>query len=342
MTSSAPTSVPVPDTALTAEGVAVDGAHGVLLAPTSLRAVPGSVLLVAGSPGSGHTALALALAGRMRPDHGTVTLDGDDDPRRLRRAVAVVDTPGVSEPEPVLPLRTVVGEELAMAGRGTTPRAVAEWLGARGAQTWVRSRFEDVPAAVRIGLMTALAASRPGIRVLVLTAPDRHGGTPVTWWQVASEHARAGFAVVVTCTEGSAALLGVPAVRLGGGDPGAVTEPPGRHARPDDPTGPLTVVAPQGPPELPEGWTRRLLRRRPSPAAEPRPEPPPTPSPSPSPSTDTDTDTDTEQAGTDPEDAGTAILPGGEPEPPDGGTDSTSTPDSTGSTGTTDGTERTS
>ena len=94
MTSSAPSPAPdtetavVPGAALVAEGLAVDGTHGVLLAPTSLRAVPGSVLLVAGTPGSGHTALALALAGRMRPDHGTVTLDGDDDPRRLRRAVA--------------------------------------------------------------------------------------------------------------------------------------------------------------------------------------------------------------------------------------------------------------
>ncbi|WP_308817777.1 ATP-binding cassette domain-containing protein [Pseudonocardia alni] len=287
-TAAVPGGAPAPEAALVAEGVAVDGTHGVLLAPTSLRAVPGSVLLVAGTPGSGHTALALALAGRMRPDHGTVTLDGDDDPRRLRRAVAVVDTPGVSEPEPVLPLRTVVGEELAMAGRGTTPRAVTEWLGARGAQSWVRSRFEDVPAPVRIGLMTALAASRPGVRVLVLTAPDRHGGTPVTWWQVASEHARAGFAVVVTCTEGSAALLGVPAVRLGGGDAGALPEPPGRHSRPEDPTGPLTVVAPQGAGDLPQGWTRRLLRRRPAGTAD---APPP-------------------GTGEPPQDAGTAILPG--------------------------------
>lgn len=330
MTSSAPSSAPSsasdPEAALVAEGVAVDGAHGVLLAPTSLRAVPGSVLLVAGTPGSGHTALALALAGRMRPDRGTVTLDGDDDPRRLRRAVAVVDTPGVSEPEPVLPLRTVVGEELAMAGRGTTPRAVTEWLGARGAESWVRSRFEDVPAPVRIGLMTALAASRPGVRVLVLTAPDRHGGTPVTWWQVASEHARAGFTVVVTCTEGSAALLGVPAVRLGGGDAGAFPEPPGRHSRPEDPTGPLTVVAPQGADDLPQGWTRRLLRR-PSGAA-----------PAPDPGTATGTGT---------EDAGTAILPGAEPapEPPD----ATEPPGSTADSGTSgnetsgnDTTERTS
>ncbi|MEJ8281977.1 hypothetical protein [Pseudonocardia spirodelae] len=336
MTSSAPpdpAAAPAPagpGGALVADGVAVDGTHGRLLAPTSLRAEPGSVLLVAGAPGSGHTALALALAGRMRPDGGGVTLDGDDDPRALRRAVAVVDTPGVSEPEPVLPLRTVVGEELAMAGRGTTPRAVAEWLTARGAQSWVRSRFEDVPAPVRIGLMTALAASRPGVRVLVLTAPDRHGGTPVTWWQVAAEHARAGFAVVVTCTEGSAALLGVPAVRLGGGHAGALPEPAGRHARPEDPTGPLPAVAPAGAADLPPGWTARLLRRRPA-----------DPGRGDTDSGDTDRG-DTDRGDTDgPPDAGTAILPGSG----DGTTGTTDTTDGdrTPDSGTTDeSTERTS
>ncbi|OLL75294.1 hypothetical protein Ae168Ps1_3695c [Pseudonocardia sp. Ae168_Ps1] len=232
---------PVPDSPapepefLVADDVAVDGAHGPLLGGTSLRATPGGVLLVAGTPGSGHTALALCLAGRMRPTRGRITLGGDDDPARLRRAVAVVDTPGVSEPEPVLPLRTVVGEELAMAGRGTRPRSVVAWLAARGAEQWARTRFEDVPAPVRIALTTELAASRPGTAALVLTAPDRHGGTPVTWWQVAAEHARAGLAVIVTCTDASAALLGVPAVRLGGGQAGPHHEPPGRHTRPAAP-----------------------------------------------------------------------------------------------------------
>ncbi|MBC3194117.1 ATP-binding cassette domain-containing protein [Pseudonocardia sp. C8] len=222
MTSPPPSTPDVPDTpaaGLVADGIAVDGTHGPLLTPTSLHAVPGQVLLVAGPPGSGHTALALCLAGRMIPTRGRVTLDGDDSPARLRRAVAVVDTPGVSEPDPVLPLRTVVGEELAMAGRGTLPRAVVAWLAERGAEQWARARFEDVPAPVRITLTIELAAARPGVEILVLTAPDRHGGTPVTWWQTALMHAAAGRTVVVTCTESSAALLGVPAVRLGAGHP---------------------------------------------------------------------------------------------------------------------------
>ncbi|BBF99271.1 MULTISPECIES: ATP-binding cassette domain-containing protein [Pseudonocardia] len=247
-----------PGTTLVADGVTVDGPHGPLLATTSLRVTAGSILLVAGTPGSGHTALALCLAGRMRPTRGRVSFGGDgaDDPDRLRRAVAVVDTPGVSEPDPALPLRTVIGEELAMAGRRAWPRAVGEWLAGRGAEQWAGTRFEDVPAPTRIALMTELAAARPGIEAVVLTAPDRHGGTPVTWWQIAAGHAAAGLAVVVTCSETSAALLGVPPVLLGGGHPDPALDPGGRHTRPPDPdagTGPLTVVTtdpgtePEGP-----------------------------------------------------------------------------------------------
>ncbi|ANY06439.1 ATP-binding cassette domain-containing protein [Pseudonocardia sp. HH130630-07] len=229
--SGAPTGAALPE-GIVADGVSVRGAHGPLLEPTSLHAPRGRVVVVAGPPGSGHTALALCLAGRMRPSTGRVTLDGGDTADRLRRAVAVVDTPGVSEPEPVLPLRTVVGEELAMAGRGTLPRSVVAWLDERGAGQWARTRFEDVPAPVRITLMTGLAASRPGTEVLVLTAPDRHGGTPAAWWQVACEQAGAGLAVVVTCAESTAALLGVPVVRLGGHGPDPVVESAGRHTRP--------------------------------------------------------------------------------------------------------------
>ncbi|MDN5914315.1 MAG: hypothetical protein L0I76_04280 [Pseudonocardia sp.] len=230
---------------LTADGIAVDGPHGPLLRRTTVRVGSGEVALVSGAPGAGHTALALALAGRMRPIHGRVCLDGTDDPALLRRRVAVVDTPGISEPDPVLPLRAVVGEELAMAGRGTLPRSVVAWLDARGAAGFARTRFEDVPAPTRLALMLELAAMRPGVGVLVLTVPDRHGGSPQQWWPLVAEHAAAGRAVVVTCAQSSAELIGTLTARLGGDtDPAPPAAPGGtsgaRHER--GPTG-TTVQA---------------------------------------------------------------------------------------------------
>lgn len=195
---------------LEAVGVRVDARPVPLLEPTTLAVRSGQRLLVAGEPGHGHTALALALAGRLAVDAGHVELDGVRSGRRLRRAVALVDVPGVSEPDDVLPLHTVVGEELAMAGRSareTSRRGVQAFLDERGIGHLAPDQLQAVPADVRTRVLTEIAATRPGVLALVLTVPDRFGGDPATWWQLAGEFAAAGYAVVVTCTDASAYQL---------------------------------------------------------------------------------------------------------------------------------------
>jgi hypothetical protein len=195
---------------LEAVGLRVDARPVPLLEPTSLVVHSGERLLVAGDPGHGHTALALALAGRLPTDAGYVELDGDRAGGRLRRSVALVDVPGVSEPDDVLPLRTVVAEELAMAGRSTrhsSRRAVDAFLHERGVGHLAGRPLEVAPPDVRTAILTEIAASRPGVLVLVLTVPDRFGGDPQAWWQLAGEFAGAGYAVVVTCTDASAYQL---------------------------------------------------------------------------------------------------------------------------------------
>ena len=132
-----------------AQRVGVTGAHGPLLRPTTLRIGPGEFALVAGDPGDGHTALGLALSGRLRPSTGSVLLDGRDAAAELRAKVALVDAPEVNEPEAALTLRTVVGEELAMIGRRGGRKAVADWLVEHGADEHADSRFEHVPADLR-------------------------------------------------------------------------------------------------------------------------------------------------------------------------------------------------
>src|SRR3954453_10171413 len=115
---------------LRAVGVRVDARPLPLLEPTTLAIRSGERQLVAGGPGHGHT--PLALAGALKVDAGFVELDGSRSGRALRRAVALVDVPGVSEPDPVLPLGTVVAEELAMAGLPTRHGAVRNYLEERG------------------------------------------------------------------------------------------------------------------------------------------------------------------------------------------------------------------
>jgi len=197
------------------QSVGIDGAHGPLLRPTSLRVRTGELALVAGEPGTGHTAFALALGGRMKPSVGTVELDGKVDDAGLRQRVAIVDAPDVSSPEEALTLGTVMAEELAFAHQPANRKAVSDWLLAHDAHEHTGARFESLPAEVRTRLLVEVAAQRPGIEALVLVLPDRHGAGPHTWWNTAAKAAEQGLAVVVLCSETSARLLDVTAARIG-------------------------------------------------------------------------------------------------------------------------------
>ncbi|OZM72164.1 ABC transporter ATP-binding protein [Amycolatopsis antarctica] len=206
-----------------ADRVSVDGPHGRLLPPTSLTVAGGELALLHGDPGTGLTAFGLALAGRLRPGTGAVTLDGDDDRAGLRRAVGLVDVPGVSEPDDALPLRVVVGEELALARRGAGRAEVAAWLAAHDLAPYAGTRFENLEPAVRTRLLADLAAARPGVVALVLDTPDRHTSDTGGWWTLATEHAARGLAVVVLTATVPSAALPAEAARAGSDEQPAPT-----------------------------------------------------------------------------------------------------------------------
>ncbi|EWC59921.1 hypothetical protein UO65_4781 [Actinokineospora spheciospongiae] len=195
-----------------AERVAVTGAHGPLVAATSLEVGPGQLAVVAGEPNDGHTAFGLVLTGRLAPSAGTV----EPDASRLRAHSALVDAPGVSEPEPALRVADVVAEELALAGRRDRRADVAGVLARYGLDA--DTRFEAVAPAARTALLAGLAAERPGVELLVLDTPDRHSSDHRTWWETALSLARGGLAVVVLCGAGTARELPHPCARLGSSD----------------------------------------------------------------------------------------------------------------------------
>lgn len=203
---------------IVANSVEVTGTHGALLAPTSLRVQDGEVVLVTGDPNSGRTALALALSGRLRPTRGTVQLDGAAAPAALRRRVAVVDVPSVSEPDGAISVRDVVAEGLSIAGRSSRRGRVRAWLADHELAEHAGTRFEKLPQAERIRLLVDLAVEARGIDALVLDCPDRHGGDPADWYALARREADRQRAVVVLCSPHSAQQLRAEATRIGACD----------------------------------------------------------------------------------------------------------------------------
>ncbi|MCW2781253.1 MAG: hypothetical protein JWR35_1702 [Marmoricola sp.] len=192
---------------LEAHGVTVNDRRQRLLRPTSLQLETGDLLIAYGDPGHGHTALALTLAGRLEPHEGTVTLDGDAKRTHLQRAVALVDVPGVSEPDDNLPLTTIVGEELAMAHHSAGRRHVRRWLDEQGLGDYVGDRMEDLSTGARVKALARLAALRKDVSFLVLTLPERHGELATNWLGTVRALADDGFGVLVTTSVGVAEPL---------------------------------------------------------------------------------------------------------------------------------------
>ncbi|MCQ6269423.1 ABC transporter ATP-binding protein [Pseudarthrobacter sp. R1] len=187
---------------LLAQQLHVRGRRDPLLPATSLHARRGELVLACGDRQDQRTALALVLSGRMKADGGSVSWDGQSGIKALRTASALVDAPGVNEPEPHLSVRDLVTEDLALIPR--------RYRGALLSSPWLKvNRFEDIAhlwteqldPSRRLELLTALALANPHTDLLVVDSPDRHSSDPGSWLprleQLASDAGRP-LAVVAT------------------------------------------------------------------------------------------------------------------------------------------------
>lgn len=179
------------------DGVAVGDAATPALPVLDAVLTDGAPTVVAVGTERGPVLASLIAAGRMRPDRGTVRLDGVADPAALRRAVALVDTPVVAEPPATIGVAAVVAEELRFAGLPNGRSAVARVLDDLGIVPWRRAPIGDLPPTDRIRLLLTLAGARPGVRALVLTSPERHGGPSGEWLSLARSFTDGGTPVLV-------------------------------------------------------------------------------------------------------------------------------------------------
>jgi hypothetical protein len=167
---------------LTAQELQINGRRADLLPPTSLTAGRGQLLLVSGGGQEQRTALALALSGRMKPGNGKLDWDGATKTRKIRSASALLDSPGVNEPEQHLSVRDLVTEDLALIPRRYRGALLSKpWLKVNSFEDIAGLWIEQLPAARRLELLTALALADPAVDLLVLDSPDRHSADPADW-----------------------------------------------------------------------------------------------------------------------------------------------------------------
>jgi hypothetical protein len=189
------------------------GRGGQALAPVSLAYETGSARLATAETEQRPTVLGLIASGRMRPDTGVVLIGGAEDNSAVRRKVALVDAPDVSDPAPNVTVFTVVSEELMFAGRPSNPLATKGWLTESGLLEISRTPIADVVPADRLRILLELTVLRPDVEGLVLVSPDRHGGDPHGWWELAEEFAGRGLAVLVIAGQAAGAVLAGRAAR---------------------------------------------------------------------------------------------------------------------------------
>lgn len=183
------------------------GKDSEVLPPTTVVVQSEHVTFVRADTEQRPTVLGLIASGRMKPSAGSVTVDGDESARTLRRAVALIDAPDISDPAPNVPVWRVVSEELMFAGLPSHPIAVRDALDELHL-TAVRKRdISQLESADRVRMLLELASRRSGVEILVLVSPDRHGGDPLEWWRICRTFAARGFGVLVIAGYSSATAI---------------------------------------------------------------------------------------------------------------------------------------
>ncbi|WP_022906206.1 hypothetical protein [Curtobacterium sp. B18] len=180
---------------------------GAALPVVSAVAAPGRPGVVAVETEQAPVLASLVAGGRMRPETGRVLLDGHDDDAAVRRTFALVDTPGVAEPFPVLTVKRVVREELAFAGQRPSREHVDTVLDELGLREHADTPVQRVPTDVRVRLLAELALLRDGVTGLVVTSPERHGGAVEGWFAVVRDVARRGVTVLLVTSKAAAATV---------------------------------------------------------------------------------------------------------------------------------------
>lgn len=183
---------------ITLTDAAIGSGLGAAVPPLTITAGPG-VNVIAVETAERPLLVSMLLGGRLRPDSGTVETDSD--------RVALVDTPVVAEPAPGVSLMSVVTEEFTFAGRPASRGAVRAFLEQHELLGYAKVAVRALPPGDRVRLFCELALLRHGIDALVVTSPERHGGSPLTWFPYLRAIGARGITVIVVTDAATASAL---------------------------------------------------------------------------------------------------------------------------------------
>jgi ABC-2 type transport system ATP-binding protein len=182
---------------ITLDEAAIGEGLGAAVPALSLTVSPGAPVVIAVATDERPLLVSMLLGGRILADSGRVLVDGAQDLDRLRRGTALVDTPFVVEPPGRVSLALLVAEEFSYIGRSTSRRGVNDFLRAHHVADFAALPIRALPPEHRVRLFSELAILRAGISALVVTSPERHGGSPADWYSALSDIAGRGTAVAI-------------------------------------------------------------------------------------------------------------------------------------------------
>jgi hypothetical protein len=118
----------------------------------------------------------------MKASSGLISWDNQQRARPLRLASALVDSPGVNEPEQHLSVRDLVTEDLALVPRRYRGALLSKpWLKVNSFEDIADLWIEQLDPLRRLELLTALALANPHTDLLVVDSPDRHTADAANW-----------------------------------------------------------------------------------------------------------------------------------------------------------------
>ena len=101
------------ETPLIAHGITVVGEEGPAYGPLDLELPDKKLVFLSGRGGSGRTALALTLSGRMKPTEGTLEVFGHKKVKHIRESVAIAGVDAIDALDRNIKVRDVLNEHRA-------------------------------------------------------------------------------------------------------------------------------------------------------------------------------------------------------------------------------------